>query len=350
MPDRLPPPGPSFLREQVLRVGDLTWHAGMSRPSVGPDDWWLAVLWVRDEAGIISFRDAAPAAGPPPEPPLARLGPAFSGGLSGLILEDGGRLAIRLGLLPPPPTAVRPGPTELRRRAPWRRRAWWHRPGDARWWWGSVDAPLGVRRDRRPHPPLRRRPARVLDRCDLVPERRLRRGLLDADRRGRGAVPRGHGVGPHRLPGQPLARPPAGAADGGRAGHLPGPLRAAGRGRPRRRGRPLQSPRGPAAGRARRAGDDPGPDPDRFDRPRRALHLRGHRHPRGGRDPLADRAPVDQPGAVRRRRRDRDRRSGLPSRRVVVPLRPALPARRPVDLQRPRRRRPDRGLRPLPRP
>ena len=90
MPDRLPPPGPSFLREQVLRVGDLTWHAGMSRPSVGPDDWWLAVLWVRDEAGIVSFRDAAPAAGPPPEPPLARLGPAFSGGLSGLILEEAG--------------------------------------------------------------------------------------------------------------------------------------------------------------------------------------------------------------------------------------------------------------------
>src|SRR3990172_10875308 len=113
MPDRLPPPGPSFLREQVLRVGDLTWHAGMSRPSVGPDDWWVAVLWVGEEAGIISFRDAAPAAGPPPEPPLARLGPAFSGGLSGLILEDGGRLAIRLGLVAAPHPPHPPSPSPL---------------------------------------------------------------------------------------------------------------------------------------------------------------------------------------------------------------------------------------------
>lgn len=120
MPDRLPPPGPSFLREQVLRVGDLTWHAGMSRPSVGPDDWWLAVLWVRDEAGIVSFRDAAPAAGPPPEPPLARLGPALSGGLSGLILEDGGRLAIRLGLVALPDEPDRPWRCPLAIRAGFR--------------------------------------------------------------------------------------------------------------------------------------------------------------------------------------------------------------------------------------
>jgi len=120
MPERLPPPGPSFLREQTLRVGDLTWHAGMGRPSVGPDDWWLTVLWVRDEAGIVSFRDAGPAAGPPPEPPLARLGPAFSGGLSGLILEDGGRLAIRLGLVAPPDAEDRPWRCPLAIRAGFR--------------------------------------------------------------------------------------------------------------------------------------------------------------------------------------------------------------------------------------
>ena len=113
MPERLPPPGPSFLREQTLRVGDLTWHAGMGRPSVGPDDWWLTVLWVRDEAGIVSFRDAGPAAGPPPEPPLARLGPAFSGGLSGLILEDGGRLAIRAGFRFEPARAATMTPNQL---------------------------------------------------------------------------------------------------------------------------------------------------------------------------------------------------------------------------------------------
>ena len=46
VPDRLPSPGPSFLREQELRVGDSVLHAGMGRPTTGPDDWWLAVLWV----------------------------------------------------------------------------------------------------------------------------------------------------------------------------------------------------------------------------------------------------------------------------------------------------------------
>jgi hypothetical protein len=47
-------------------------------------------------------------AGPPPEPPLARLGPALAGGLSGLILEDAGRLQIRLGPVVPPETPDRP--------------------------------------------------------------------------------------------------------------------------------------------------------------------------------------------------------------------------------------------------
>lgn len=80
----------------------------MGRPTTGPDDWWLTVLWVRDHEGIVSFRDVAAAAGPPPERPLARLGPAFSGGLSGLILEDAGRLSIRLGLVVPPDEQDRP--------------------------------------------------------------------------------------------------------------------------------------------------------------------------------------------------------------------------------------------------
>lgn len=108
MPERLPPPGPSFLREQEFRHGERVFHAGMSRPTVGPDDWWLGVLWIRDEDGVVSFRDMAPSAGPPPEPPLARLGPSLAGGLSGLILEDAGRLSIRLGLVVPPDDAERP--------------------------------------------------------------------------------------------------------------------------------------------------------------------------------------------------------------------------------------------------
>ncbi len=43
------------------------------------------------------FRDVAPDSGPPADPPLARLGPAVAGALSGLILEDAGRLQLRLG-------------------------------------------------------------------------------------------------------------------------------------------------------------------------------------------------------------------------------------------------------------
>jgi hypothetical protein len=108
MPDRLPPPGPSFLREIPVRVAGRTLQAGMGRPSEAPDGWWLAVVWVTDGDGVVNFRDVAPVAGPPPDPPLARLGPAVSGALSGLILEDAGRLQMRLGLLIPPDDPMRP--------------------------------------------------------------------------------------------------------------------------------------------------------------------------------------------------------------------------------------------------
>lgn len=67
----------------------------MAKPTT-MDDWWLTVLWVADAAGICRFAELAPAAGPPPEPPLQRLGPALAGALSGLIAEEEGRLAIRL--------------------------------------------------------------------------------------------------------------------------------------------------------------------------------------------------------------------------------------------------------------
>jgi hypothetical protein len=108
MAERLPAPGPSFLREQEVRVGERRLLAGMSRPSSPADDWWTAVLWVAGEDGVATFVELAPAAGPPPEPPLARLGPALAGGLSGMILEDAGRLQIRLGLIAPPDDPERP--------------------------------------------------------------------------------------------------------------------------------------------------------------------------------------------------------------------------------------------------
>jgi hypothetical protein len=120
VPDRLPAPGPSFLREQPVRIGVLTFQAGMSRPSEAPDGWWLGILWVTDDQGVISFRDVAPDAGPPPDPPLARLGPAISGALSGMILEDGGRLQMRLGLVQPPDDSDRPWRVPLAVRAAFR--------------------------------------------------------------------------------------------------------------------------------------------------------------------------------------------------------------------------------------
>jgi hypothetical protein len=66
------------------------------------DDWWVSLLWVADDDGLVSFRDLGPTAGPPPDPPLQRLGPLIAGALSGMILEDGGRQMLRLRMGVPP--------------------------------------------------------------------------------------------------------------------------------------------------------------------------------------------------------------------------------------------------------
>jgi hypothetical protein len=118
--DRLPPPGPSFLREHEIRVRERTYRAGMARPSDAPDGWWLTLMWVADDDGVVSFRDVAPAAGPPPDPPLGRLGPALAGALSGLILEDAGRLQLRVAGLVPPADETRPWRAPLAIRAAFR--------------------------------------------------------------------------------------------------------------------------------------------------------------------------------------------------------------------------------------
>lgn len=120
MPDRLPLPGPSFLRAQAFVVGGRTLHAGMARPTTGPDDWWLGVLWVTDDEGVVSFREVASPAGPPADPPLVRLGPALAGSLSGLILEEQGRLAIRVTPVVPPDDPARPWRCPLAVRAAFR--------------------------------------------------------------------------------------------------------------------------------------------------------------------------------------------------------------------------------------
>ena len=96
------------MRAHELRVRDRPLTAGMSRPSTTADGWWLAVLWIADDEGVPSFAELGPAAGPPPDPPLARLGPTFAGGLSGMILEDAGRLSIRLATIAQPDDPTRP--------------------------------------------------------------------------------------------------------------------------------------------------------------------------------------------------------------------------------------------------
>jgi hypothetical protein len=80
----------------------------MGRPSTTDDGWWLAVLWIADEDGVVSMRDLAATAGPPAEPPLTRLGPSLAGALSGLILEEAGRLSIRLATVVPAADPARP--------------------------------------------------------------------------------------------------------------------------------------------------------------------------------------------------------------------------------------------------
>ena len=92
------------------------WAGHPRRPTVGG---WRS-CGSPTTSGVVSFGDVAPQAGPPPDPPLARLGPAISGALSGLILEDGGRLQMRLGLVQPPDDPDRPWRAPLAIRAAFR--------------------------------------------------------------------------------------------------------------------------------------------------------------------------------------------------------------------------------------
>lgn len=80
----------------------------MARPTTADDGWWLAVMWVADDDGVIPFRDVGPDAGPPPDPPLLRLGPSLAGALSGFILEENGRLAFQISPIAPPDDPSRP--------------------------------------------------------------------------------------------------------------------------------------------------------------------------------------------------------------------------------------------------
>jgi hypothetical protein len=73
---------------------------GMTKPSIMEDGWWLTTLWVEDDEGVIEARTVAPAAGPPPVPPLQVIGPTLSNALMGLLDQEDGRQLIRLRMPP----------------------------------------------------------------------------------------------------------------------------------------------------------------------------------------------------------------------------------------------------------
>jgi hypothetical protein len=103
---RLPLPGPSFVRdEDVALRGSETGpqrrlRAGMAKPSVMDDGWWLSHVWLADDEGVVEATEIAPVAGPPPGTPLQVIGPRLAGALSGLIAEEDGRQLIRLRMAP----------------------------------------------------------------------------------------------------------------------------------------------------------------------------------------------------------------------------------------------------------
>lgn len=109
------PPGLSFLREERVTIhagpngAGTSLQLGMSPPTETDDGWWLAVVWAGDSEGIVNARSIAPQTGPPPDPPLGLIGPAFAGALSGLIAQEDGRQLVRLRL---PPAADESRPWE----------------------------------------------------------------------------------------------------------------------------------------------------------------------------------------------------------------------------------------------
>lgn len=109
---RLPSPGPSYIREERVTLAGRTVDAGevvvgLTAPSVMDDGWWLTHLWAQDGDGVVSVRDAAPVAGPPAGPPLLSIGPFLAGALAGFIDQEDGRQLIRLRM-PPAADETRP--------------------------------------------------------------------------------------------------------------------------------------------------------------------------------------------------------------------------------------------------
>jgi hypothetical protein len=112
--ERLPLPGTSFLKERPIDIegrADGEIRAGAAQPSTMPDGWWIALFWVQDNEGVVSCREVAPLAGPPPISPLERYGVLMTNGLGDLLAVEEGRSCLKLRLVGEPAD-----PSE-----PWRR-------------------------------------------------------------------------------------------------------------------------------------------------------------------------------------------------------------------------------------
>lgn len=99
--ERLPLPGTSFLKERPIDIegraeGEI--RAGAAQPSTMPDGWWVALFWVQDSEGVVSCREVAPLAGPPPVTPLERYGVLMTNGLGDLLAVEEGRSCLKVRL------------------------------------------------------------------------------------------------------------------------------------------------------------------------------------------------------------------------------------------------------------
>lgn len=100
--ERLPLPGTSFLKERPIAIegraaGEI--RAGATQPTTLPDGWWIALFWVQDNEGVVSCREVAPLAGPPPIAPLERYGVLMTNGLGDLLAVEDGRSCLKVRLV-----------------------------------------------------------------------------------------------------------------------------------------------------------------------------------------------------------------------------------------------------------
>ena len=98
--ERLPLPGISFIKERPMIIegrpeGEI--RAGCT-PPWELDGWWFTLFWVQDDDEVVSCREVAPLAGPPPVTPLERYGVLMTNGLGDLLAVEEGRSCLKVRL------------------------------------------------------------------------------------------------------------------------------------------------------------------------------------------------------------------------------------------------------------